>query len=185
LLDSLLQEINNVLLPIPRMQGAIIIGTESSKSPHKRTARGSVCPGSGVDQAELLTQRHRLRSLHRPTSSRYQGLCCSREQLVSGARGRPSWPACGLFTVLPPLDSKDFFAVAGSSLCPGPGVGQADLPVEYSPSYQLWIARSYRWKVSARVRAVLSWRIPITSPSSTWWRRSSRDRWWPVFSQVC
>ena len=40
-------------------------------------ARGSVCPGSGVDQAELLTQRHRLRSLHRPTSSRYQGNNCS------------------------------------------------------------------------------------------------------------
>ena len=36
---------------------------------------------------------------------------------------------------------KDFFAVAGSSLCPGPGVDQADLPVDYSPSYQLWKAR--------------------------------------------
>ena len=35
---------------------------------------------------------------------------------------------------------KDF-AVAGSSLCPGPGVDQADLPVDYSPSYPLWIAR--------------------------------------------
>jgi len=46
-----------------------------------------------------------------------------------------------VFTVLPALDIKDF-AVAGSSLCPGPGVDQADLPVDYSPSYPLWIART-------------------------------------------
>ena len=36
-------------------------------------ARRSVCPGSGVDQAELLPQRHHLRSLHHPTSSQEQG----------------------------------------------------------------------------------------------------------------
>ena len=36
-------------------------------------ARRSVCPGPGVHQAELLTQRHNLRSHHLPTSSREQG----------------------------------------------------------------------------------------------------------------
>jgi hypothetical protein len=36
-------------------------------------ARRSVCPGPGVDQAELLPQRHHLRSLHHPTSSQEQG----------------------------------------------------------------------------------------------------------------
>ena len=63
-------------------------------------ARRSVCPGSGVDQAELLPQRHHLRSLHHPTSSQEQGNNYSYPTFFFGGGDHKGIKVCTMYSLL-------------------------------------------------------------------------------------